>query len=157
MLKTKMFSIFLIYLFSSTCSRSDLAINWANNYIKNYIDQHFDMNSLQLELLGKSLDDDILKVRQIIFPKLADKLQKIHFDIQGRFIFKEEQINTYIIGFREIFDSGLVIFEPSAQRFVNQLSFSQVVSFKNNFDKKTKQLEKTSENIQDARKKDTMI
>jgi len=130
-----------------------MAINWAENFITNYIDQYFDMNSLQLQLLEKSLDEDLLKVRKIIFPKLVDKLQKINLDIEGRIVFKESLINSYAMDFKEIFNSGLVIFEPSAQAFVNHLSVSQVQSFKNKFDKKTKELEKDAGNILKARKK----
>ena len=148
-----MFSIFILYLFSQACSRSELAMNWADGFITNYIDQYFDMNSLQLQLLEKSLDEDLLKVRKIVFPQLADKLQKINLDIEGRILFNESLVSSYATDFKGIFKSGLIIFEPSAENFVNQLSASQVQSFKNKFDKKTKELEKVAGNILGARKK----
>ena len=130
-----------------------MAINWADSFITNYIDQYFDINSLQMQLLEKSLDEDLLNVRKIIFPQLADKLKKINLEIEGRIIFKESIVNSYAKDFKEIFNLGLVIFEPSAQEFVNHLSITQVQSFKNKFDKKTKELAKVAGNILEARKK----
>ena len=148
-----MASIFLFYLFSLGCSRIDLAINWADNYISRQIDHYFDMNSLQLQLLKKSLDEDLLKVREIIFPSLADRLQKMKVDVEGITIFKEGTIQSYEVEFRKIFDKGLIIFEPSAQVFVNSLTLSQVQSFKKEFDKKTTDLEYEANHPKEAKAK----
>jgi hypothetical protein len=99
------------------------------------------MNSLQSQLLKKSLKEDIKEVRKIIFPQLAVELKKIDSDVVSLTNFNLQKITSYKIELRKIFDEGLIIFEPSAQEFVDQLSPSQLESFKTEFDKKTKDIE----------------
>lgn len=151
--KLKSVSIPLIFLFFFGCSRIDLAANWADTYISNQIDHYFDINSLQSQLLKKSLKEDIKKVRNLIFPKLAVELQGIQTDVEGITSFNIQKITSYKVELRKIFDDGLIIFEPSAEEFVNQLNPSQIESFKKEFDKKTSDLESEANEPVEAKNK----
>ncbi|MDD4974357.1 MAG: DUF6279 family lipoprotein [Bacteriovorax sp.] len=131
-------SIFLLFF---ACSRIDLAANWADTYITHQIDRYFDMNSLQSQLLKKSLKEDIKQVRKIVFPQLAVELKIIDDDVAGLTNLNKQKIMSLKVELRKIFNEGIIIFEPSAQEFVNQLNPSQLESFKKEFDKKTKDLE----------------
>ncbi|MBC7537410.1 MAG: hypothetical protein H7281_01210 [Bacteriovorax sp.] len=137
----RLVSILSLLLLFFACSRIDLAANWADTYISHQIDHYFDMNSLQSKLLKKSLKEDIKEVRKIIFPKLALDLERIDGDVEGATNFNVQKLESYKVNLRKTFDEGLIIFEPSAQEFVNQLNASQLESFKKEFDKKTKDIE----------------
>lgn len=105
------------------------------------MDHYFDMNSLQSQLLKKSLKEDIKKVRKLIFPKLAVELQRIQKEVEGLTHFEGKRTISYKGELKKIFEEGLSLFELSAQGFLDHLNPSQIESFKKEFDEKTKDLE----------------
>ncbi|MDD4976863.1 MAG: DUF6279 family lipoprotein, partial [Bacteriovorax sp.] len=133
-----------LFLFFA-CARFEFAANWVDTYITRQLDHYFDTRSLQSQLLKESLKKDIENVRKLIYPQISSELTLIERDIAKVKIFNGEKIASYDLRLRKIFDQALVIFEPSAQRFVDQLTFSQLESNRLEFDRKTKSLEEEAQ------------
>lgn len=138
-------SILSSLLFIFACAKFEFAANWVDTYITRQLDHYFDTRSLQAQILKKTLKEDIENVRRLIYPEVSSELILIEKDVANSKNFNSEKIASYDLRLRKIFAKALVIFEPSAQKFVEQLNPSQVESFKAEFDRRTKYLEEESD------------
>ncbi len=111
---------------------------WVDSYITDQIDNYFDINNLQSQFIKKSLEDDIEKIRKIIFPRIAQEMMKVLNEVNGKTVFNEKIISDHEEEFKKIFYEGLKIFEHSAVEFSSKLTIKQLESFKNEFGLKTK-------------------
>ena len=121
----------------SACSRIDLATSWADTYIANQLDKYFDINNIQSQFIKKNLKDDIQAIKKTIFPRAADELEKVQKEMNEVKVYNREMFVSHEKAMKDIFYSGLKIFEPSAVGFVSQLNEAQLNAFKKEFKSKT--------------------
>lgn len=153
MMKKSLASIVSLIFFLFSCSKIELTDDWVDSYIASQIDNYFDINSLQMQLLKKSIKEDLGEVRSIIFPQLADELKSIRKDVEIIKEYKIENVTSHQVELKKIFNQGLIIFEPSAQHFVNRLNSTQIESFQKEFNKRTKDIESSAEHLFEAKAK----
>ncbi|MGZ3788991.1 MAG: DUF6279 family lipoprotein [Bacteriovorax sp.] len=148
----KIFCFVLIFSFHS-CSRIDLAANWADNYITHQLDHYFDLDSLQSKFVRKALKEDVDKIKKNIFPRVAQEMQKVEEEVLSLSSWSAERVTFHEVNFKKIFYDGLMFFEPTAVELSQKLRNEQLQSFKKEFDSKTKDLEKEAGDIISSREK----
>lgn len=142
-----------LLLLPTSCSRIELAANWADTYIVNHIDKYFEVNSMQSQFIKKAVKDDVDEIRKKVFPSVADELESFQKKIESNTVFTFQDIDHSQLELKKIFYDTVAIFEPNAQVFLKKLTTQQLEIFKSTFDKKTKELESDLENPADAKKK----
>lgn len=143
----------LSFFFIPACSRLELAATWANAYIADQIDQYFDMNSMQSLFVKKAVKEDIDKIKTEIFPGVAEQLDRIEILIKSNASVNALQVNHFHSELKQIFYSGLKVFEPNAQKFVRKINEEQLDYFKKEFNKKSAELTSDLENPASAKQK----
>lgn len=133
---------YILFLFSPSCSRIDLATTWADTYIFKQIDLYFDVNSMQAQFIKKAVREDTDKVREQFFPQLARELDEIESILLSNTPVTPQMVSVEQKKLKNIFYSSLKIFEPNAQAFVKKLDARQLDSFKLIFNKKSEELQK---------------
>jgi hypothetical protein len=121
--------------------------------VANQLDHYFDMSNLQSQLVKKALKEDIVVIKKKIFPKLAIELQKISKDVEILTPFTLESVSAHEAQFKAIFKDGLTIIEPSVVEFAQRLQPEQLDSFKKEFEKKSRDIQKEAMDPVEARDK----
>lgn len=142
-----------LLLLPVSCSRIELAANWADTYIVNHIDKYFEVSSMQSQFIKKAVKDDVDAIRKKIFPNVADELERFQKKIESNTPIAYQDIDQSQLELKKIFYDTVAIFEPNAQVFVKKLTSQQLDIFKSAFDKKTKEMESDLENPAEAKKK----
>jgi hypothetical protein len=123
------------FLFSTSCSRLDLAVSWADNYMASLVDDYFDLSSSQNKELKESLRQDIAKVRRSQFKTWADFLRRIEKDLKESKLSPDAIQSYFTEGQRE----GRKLpseFVETAVKFVGTLKPEQLVHFDNEMKQK---------------------
>lgn len=144
---------FLLLMILFSCSRIDLAANWADTYITNQLDKYFDINSIQSQFVKKNLKEDIKSIKRIIFPRAADELEKVFKETNEIRTYNRELIVAHEKTMKAIFYDALKIFERSAVGFATQLNAGQLQAFKKEFNEKTDDIRKILNDPTESRDK----
>ena len=127
---------FIVFCVVTSCSRLDLAVNLANTYVANKVDDFFDLTGEQSKWLKQALVRDIDKVKKTIFPQLAAEMFKISQTINTQKSFDTGSVLNSYNRLEGLFYDGLRVFSSSAVAFVDKLSPAQVDYFQKEADKK---------------------
>lgn len=133
-----LFSILSIF----ACSKIELATTWADTYIVNQVDDYFDINSLQSQFIKKALKEDILVIRQKIFPRVGTEFQNILNIVNSNTPITVEVVVASQAALKKIFNDSLQVFEAGAEELGRRLEAKQIINFKKEFDKKTHEIQK---------------
>jgi hypothetical protein len=144
--------IFISCFLLNSCSRLDLAVNFADTYIVNKTDNYFDLTSEQKKWLNLNFDKDFSKVKEIIFPRIASELFKAANMISSKAPLGASDIKLAYERLNKLFYDGLQMFSSDAVLLVDQLNTNQIIYFQKEFDKKMKELQE-NENSKDSYKK----
>lgn len=132
------------------CSRLDLAMNLADDYIASKVDDYFDLNSRQSKDLKSALHADLRKIRKEQFPKWASSLRSMAQTIH------ENKLNEEI--FKSYFQDILVVskslqpaFTETAVHFISRARPEQLEHFEGAIRKKNIEDEKKIQNRQKSR------
>ncbi len=151
----KLFVFFALFVsfFLGSCSRIDVATNFADTYIAAQLDKYFDINSIQSEFVKKSLKHDIVSIRRIIFPKAADELEKVLKENDEIRTWNKDIFMAHEKSMKEIFYSSIKILEHSAVEFTSQLKPEQLKAFQKEFRKKTEDIQELVDDPKKSREK----
>jgi len=151
----KIFFLALVFVsfFTGSCSRIDVATNFADTYIANQLDKYFDINSIQSQFVKKTLKNDIVAIRRIIFPKAADELEKVLKETDEIKTWNKDLIIAHEKAMKDIFYSSIKILEHSAVEFASQLSPGQLKAFQKEFRKKTEDIQDLVNDPRESRDK----
>lgn len=141
-----------LFVFGS-CSRIDVAANFADTYIANQLDKYFDINNMQSQFIKKNLKEDIKAIKRILFPLAADELEKILKESEEIKTWEKEHFLAHEKSMKDIFYSALKIFERSAVGFAGQLTPEQLEAFQKEFRDKTDDLKKLVKDQEESAKK----
>lgn len=130
----KVFTLFLfplifVLLFTSSCSRLDLVVYFADNYVVGKVDDYFDLTSEQKKWLKTALKTDIEKVKKIIFPQLAQEFLRVADVLKSDRVLESEDVYLSYQRVRNLFYQGARIFAPHAVNFTESLSKEQIDFF----------------------------
>lgn len=128
--------IFIIFCFVASCSRLDLAVNLANTYMVNKIDDFFDLTGDQTKWLKKALASDIAKVKKTIFPQLATEMFQIAQTLETQKVYDSSTVLNSYNHLEGLFFDGLRLFASSAVAFADKLTPNQIEYFQKQADKK---------------------
>lgn len=145
--------LILFLLLPVSCSRIDVAANFADTYITSQLDKYFDINNIQSHFIKKNLKEDIKAVKRIIFPRAADELEKILKEAEEIKTWEKEIFLSHEKAMKEIFYSSVKIFERSAVGFAEQLTPAQLEAFQKEFKEKTDDIQELVKDPQEAREK----
>lgn len=121
---------------TSSCSRIDLAVYFADNYVVNKADDYFDLASDQKKWLKHALKINIEKVKQIIFPQLAQELLRAADVIEAQKSIDYEQALLFYQKVKNLIYEGARIFSSDAALFSEKLSMRQAIYFQKEMDEK---------------------
>jgi hypothetical protein len=153
MMKTPLLKLFILVYLLFSCSRIDLAANWADTYISSQLDKYFDINNIQSQFIKKNLKEDIKSIKRILFPRAADELEKVFKETDEVRTYNRDLILAHEKVMKSIFYDALKIFEHSATGFASQLSPEQLNAFKKEFKDKTGDIQKMLNNPVESREK----
>jgi len=146
-------ALLFVSFFIVSCSRIDVATNFADTYIANQLDKYFDINSIQSQFVKKTLKKDIVSIRRIIFPKAADELEKVLKETDEVKNWNKDLIIAHEKSMKEIFYSSIRILEQSAVEFASQLTPEQLKAFQKEFKKKTEDIQDLVDDPRESREK----
>lgn len=121
---------------TSSCSRIDLAVYFADTYVINKADDYFDLASDQKKWLKQALKTDIEKVKRTIFPQLAQELLKAADAIESQKTIELELAHTTYERVKNLIYDGTRIFAADAALFSEKLTNRQIIYFQKEFDEK---------------------
>ncbi len=133
---------FSLLLFTSSCSRIDLAVYFADTYVVNKADDYFDLAGDQKKWLKSALKADINKVKRIIFPQLGHELLRVADILNTNRMVDQEAVYVSYQRVKKLVYEGARIFAPNAALFSEKLSSRQIVVFQKEMDEKLIDLRK---------------
>ncbi|MBC7428525.1 MAG: hypothetical protein H7336_07940 [Bacteriovorax sp.] len=142
----------LVFFLLNSCSRLDIAVQFASTYVVSKADDYFDLTSEQRKQLKENFNKDFRKVQQRIFPQVADELMKGADIIETKRPVDMASITISYERMKNLFYDGLSLFSASALILGDQLAPKQIVYFQKEFDKKMLDL-KDDENVKTSIKK----
>lgn len=128
-----------------SCSRIEMAANWADTYILNQMDKYFDVNSMQSQFIKKALKEDIETIKHDVFPGAADQFEHLQKLFESNKAITIADIDKAEDELKAVFFKAIKIFEPNAQEFVKKLDQKQLAVFKVVFNKKMRELNEEME------------
>lgn len=138
--------------FFNSCSRLDLAVQFANTYVTNKADDYFDLTREQIKWLRENFEKDFLRVQRTIFPQIASEMVRASDIINTN---RPVDTTTVMITYervKNLFYDGLRMFSGSSVLFADKLRPNQVTYFQKEFDKKMNDL-REDENSKESYKK----
>ncbi|MBY0413471.1 MAG: hypothetical protein K2Q18_04870, partial [Bdellovibrionales bacterium] len=139
-MKSKIFSVLVLFIGLVGCSRLDLAANLANSYIVNKTDDFFDLNRDQKKIMREALEDDLAKIKKSILPQLASELHRNAEIISST---KKIDKNDVLLSYQRIeniFYQSIRIFSADAVTLADKLSQEQINYFQEESQKKLEEL-----------------
>lgn len=121
---------------ASSCSRIDLAVYFADTYVINKTDDYFDLSSEQKKWLKHALKSNIQKVKQIIFPQLAQEFLRAAEVIETQKNVDVEQALIFYQRLKNLIYEGARIFSSDAALFSERLTMRQALYFQKEMDEK---------------------
>lgn len=124
----------LLCLYLNSCSRLDLAVQFANTYVAHKADDYFDLTRVQKKWLKASFENDFMRVQKTIFPQVASEMIKASDIIQTN---RPVDAATVMISYERIknlFYDGMRMFTSSALAFAEKLHPNQIAHFQKEFD-----------------------
>ncbi|HEY8270055.1 MAG TPA: hypothetical protein VIG33_04155, partial [Pseudobdellovibrionaceae bacterium] len=120
--------LFLCIFGTLSCSRLDIAVNWADTYIVSQVDDYFDLTSQQNKELKESLKKDILKIRQEQFLDWARELRRFNKYILEKNL-NEETFHKYFAKALDTTRKLQSYFANTAVKFISTTSPAQLEHF----------------------------
>ncbi|MGZ3743787.1 MAG: DUF6279 family lipoprotein [Pseudobdellovibrionaceae bacterium] len=143
-------SLLLFILGSLSCSRLDIAVNWADTYIIYQVDDYFDISSQQSKELKESLKKDFLKIRHEQFNKWAATLRQFNKNILENTL-SEEIFHDYFTKTLEASRQLPTYFVNTAVKFIASTNQTQLEHFEKTVRKKNIEDQKKIQNGETAR------
>ena len=129
-----------LFLFLNSCSRLDIAVQFANTYVANKADDYFDLTSEQKKWLRANFEKDFLNVQKVIFPQLAAELMKASEVISTKKNIEVATVQMSYDRMKNLFFESLRMFSNNAINFSDKLGPDQILVFQKEFDKKMRDL-----------------
>lgn len=141
----------LVFIFTA-CSRIDLAVYFADNYVVNRAEHYFDLRREQARWLKKAVKADISMIKKTIFPQLAQELLVAADKVNDTRVFDSATVQLSYERVKNLFYEGLRFFSRDAVLFADKLESFQVDNFQKEFDKKMREV-KEDDNPKDRYKR----
>ncbi|MBC7711913.1 MAG: hypothetical protein H7177_01140 [Rhizobacter sp.] len=151
-MKKMMLPFLFLIIFLNSCSRLDVAVQFASTYVANKADDYFDTNKEQAKWLKDNFNKDFVKVQKIIFPQMAAELMKAADVVSSKRTIDTMMLQASYDRVKNLFYDVLRTFSAKAVLFADQLTSKQIVYFQKTFDKKMNDL-KEDESSKDSYKK----
>jgi len=133
-----------------SCSRLDMAVNWADTYIASQVDDYFDISFEQNKELKESLKKDIQKIRTNEFPQWAKTFRELAGEIRGNTL-SEEDFNKYFETTLQASRTIQPVFSETAVKFIASASPEQLTHFERTFSKKNVEYKEKIQNSEKTR------
>jgi hypothetical protein len=134
------------------CSRLDLAVNWADDYIIRQADNYFDLSSKQQTEYKVKVQKDIDRIKTENFPKIAKFLGKISGAVDKGAISEKYIADSFDEG-TKLFREALHQFDGTAIDFLSHASDEQMKHFVEEFNDKTKGIKEETETPKERMKR----
>ncbi len=144
--------VLLICFFFHSCSRLDIAVQFANTYVANKADDYFDLTREQTKWLRANFEKDFLQVQKLIFPQIASEMMNASEIISSRRPIDAATVMISYERIKNLFYDGMRMFTTNTIIFTDKLQPNQIVYFQKEFDKKMRDL-KDDESAKDSYKK----
>lgn len=133
-----------------SCTRLDIAVNWADTYIASQVDDYFDLSSQQNKDLKNNLKRDLRKIRSEQFPVWAKTLRQLEKEIRSGTL-TEAGFATYYRDAIAASQTLLPEFKETALKFISTASSEQLEHFERTIRKKNVENEQKIQNSEQAR------
>lgn len=133
-----------------SCSRLDIAVNWADTYIVSQVDDYFDLSSQQNKDLKASLTNDLRDIRSNQFPKWSKTLRQFEKEIRANAL-TEASFAKYYRDTLVVTQQLMPLFSDTAVRFVASVSRDQLEHFERTLRKKNIENEEKIQNREKSR------
>ncbi|WP_413290688.1 DUF6279 family lipoprotein [Bdellovibrio sp. HCB337] len=133
-----------------SCTRLDIAVNWADTYIASQVDDYFDLSSQQNKELKSDLKQDLRKIRSQQFPIWAKTLRQLEKEVRAGTL-TEAGFAKYYRDAIAASQHLLPMFTDTAVEFISSASAEQLEHFERAIRKKNVENEQKIQNSEQAR------
>lgn len=140
----------LVFSSMTGCSRLDLAVRFADNYIMSEADDYLELTRAQEKEIRPELEKSLLEIRRHEFPAFAEHLEKTEAMIAG------ESPSTELIeknqqDARRLFERALARLEPVSLKTLDQSTAENEKAFITAMNEKTEELKEKAAEPSEAR------
>ncbi len=139
-----------------SCTRLDIAINWADTYIASQVDDYFDLDYRQNKNLKESLKKDIGKIRKEQFTQWAAELRLFENDLRENTL-NQKNFHKYFAETLRAAQKLQAYFINTAMGFISTTTPVQLDHFELTIRKKSikdeKQIQNSQKTSNESRKK----
>ncbi|UOF01556.1 DUF6279 family lipoprotein [Bdellovibrio reynosensis] len=137
--------LLLGFLVLPSCSRLDLAFNWADTFIVSKVDDYFNLTYTQSKELKKSLNKDFKKVSATVIPQIIDDAKKLEQQLQKNTVDEAIIEKLFSMG-QNVFEDFYAQFSVTAVEFIASTNKNQLEHFKKAFyEKQNEEKEKLAD------------
>jgi len=148
----KLFLTLLISVTLLSCSRLDIALNYAPRYMANQLDENFDLSSERYEKLKSRMEADIRQNKKQIVNAVVQTLDEVKALAEKKSAVSPDEIRSLNLKVRDLQRQGVYLFKPSFAELILPLKPPEIKSLTENsqerFEKSQKRLQNPDEYIE---------
>lgn len=152
----KLFLTLLSSLTFLSCSRLDIALNYAPRYMANQLDENFDLSSERYEKLKSRMEADIRQNKKQIVKAVVQTLDEVKALAEKKSAVSSDEIRSLNLKVRDLQRQGVYLFKPSFAELILPLKPPEIKSLTENsqarFEKSQKRLQNPDEYIERSMK-----
>lgn len=142
----------LSFLLLVSCSRLDIAVRWADDYLLHEVDSYLDLTGDQSKDYQQKLQQDIQRLKKENFPLMAAYLRRLAEHVEKRPL-ELKDIENYSSEGKKIFNQGMQQFKDTATYIISKTPDSRLERFNQKFAKKIEDQKKDIDSLQKQKKK----
>ena len=147
----KILFVSLVILFSVSCTKLEMALNWADTFALNQIEDYFDLDRAQEKQIKQDFRAALHQVQEKDFPQLADALSRMADSVEKNELTIEKS-HQYYNEVEALIKGSVAKFEPMGQKLVSDQARSNFDSFDQEFSKKLGKDQKKFQSLEAAQK-----
>lgn len=121
----KIFSLFLILLVLSSCSRLDLAVSFAPRYISNELDDALDLDSDRYKRIKNAIASDLEKNKLPLFTEIISQIDHLLILTEKKEISADE-ISFIFLELKSLQKKAVYSFKPSFSEVILPITKSEI-------------------------------
>lgn len=129
------FLITILFLFS--CSRVDVAYDWAPRLTANFLDDQFDFSSERFNEVKKSLTNDFKNNKPMVKKTIGQHIDTILLSIEKKEL-TESELREFIKQLRASQKELVYSFTPTFKEVLSKITKTEMANFKESFDERWK-------------------
>lgn len=122
----KLLTVLVLLVLTSSCSRLDIALNYAPRYMANQIDENFDLSSERYENLKSRMETDIQNNKKLIVDEVVKALDEVSLLANKNREVTAADIQQLNSKMRELQRQGVYLFKPSFSELILQIKETEI-------------------------------